>query len=310
MNVLLMKKLLKSPFTPYLQLFGIKNIGLIAFVQCCIKFGWFRPFAVSVNLDTFQFFLLVLASVCIASAGHIAISLYSNESIRFDTNFISEKYANQSFLILNILGVGLGTYLSYSIHKPVFAGIFVLASCLLYVYATTLSEIVFIRNLVIGFLGVIPLLVVGIFELIPIENQQSTQTQLLFFSILLDYSILYFLLVIIMALAKDMVFFTKDQDSGLKTIPVVLGYKRTLHLLGGLAILTIIIICAYSYTYLYKNNNAVLLLLGCIIAPLLYITIKIFSSKNGNDFNIIMRLMRGMLCITASTFILYQFILK
>ena len=55
----------------FLNLIRWKNLTLIILAQVLIKYALFDAFDVDVTLNSFGFFLLVAATVCIAAAGNI-----------------------------------------------------------------------------------------------------------------------------------------------------------------------------------------------------------------------------------------------
>ena len=91
-----------------------KNLILIALVQIFIKYALFESFNIHLALNTFQFTLLILATLFIAAAGNIINDIYDIETdlvnrpdkvIVGKTN--SEKTALNLFISLNVIGVGL-----------------------------------------------------------------------------------------------------------------------------------------------------------------------------------------------------------
>ena len=135
-----------------LNLIRWKNILLIVLVQIVIKYALFEPFGVATALSIFEFSILVLASVCIAAAGNIINDIYDIEIDSVNApnavivgKKISEATANNLYLAFNIVGVGLGFYLSMLIGKESFFTIFVIISALLYVYSSFLKQIPFVE---------------------------------------------------------------------------------------------------------------------------------------------------------------------
>src|SRR5690554_5074464 len=99
-------------------------------------------------LSTTQFTLLVLATLCIAAGGNIINDLYDIEIDRVNKpnkviigKSISERTANNLFIVLNVVGVGIGFYLSNVIGRPGFSALFIAISALLYLYASNLKSI-------------------------------------------------------------------------------------------------------------------------------------------------------------------------
>ena len=75
--------------------------------------------------------ILILATVCIAAAGNIINDIYDIEADKVNkpskllvTKSISKKQADFLYIILNIVGVLLGLYLSHTIKNISFVAIF------------------------------------------------------------------------------------------------------------------------------------------------------------------------------------------
>src|SRR6056297_1863155 len=103
----------------FFKLIRWKNLILIALVQYLVKYALLLPFyesyQVTTTLSTLAFTLLVIATVCIAAGGYIINDIYDIETDKVNkpdkviiNKHISEKNALNLFIILNIIGVGLG----------------------------------------------------------------------------------------------------------------------------------------------------------------------------------------------------------
>jgi len=292
----------------YLKLIRFENLIIIALAQICIRYGLFEPFEVAITLNGFGIFLLVMASILIAAAGNIIINQYDEGDLQHSK--ISEKITDRLFMICSILGVCLGFYLSNIIGKPGFAALFIIVSAVFYIYATYLREIIVVRNMVIGILAALSILVVGIFDLLPAITEQNKVGQKVIFSIVVDYAIFGFIIIVLRELLKDCVTIDRDHKSGAQTIPLILGKQRTLKLVGILTLIPIVAVVYYSYTYLFSTTNAVILALLFLIAPMLFIMIKSFSVDSQKQIKTLILIFRIILVIASLSLLSYQYILK
>ncbi len=111
----------------YLNLIRWKNLLIIALVQILIKYALFLPFNIDITLNWFGFTLLVLSTLCIAAAGYVINDVYDVETDLVNRpdkvivgKSVSEKTANNLFIILNVIGVLIGFYLSHLVGKSGF----------------------------------------------------------------------------------------------------------------------------------------------------------------------------------------------
>jgi 4-hydroxybenzoate polyprenyltransferase len=130
-------------------------------------------------------------------------------------------------------------------------------------------------------------IIIGIFDLFPITNQENRPVMGLLFGILLDYAIFAFIINFIREVVKDLQDINGDSNQGMNTLPIVFGVKRTAKLIFGLSFIPLICIIYYINTNLFASGLIYGTLYGLvfILAPLLYFTIKIWSAKTTQDFH-------------------------
>lgn len=275
----------------YINLIRYKNLLFIALVQIFIKYGLFQPFEADTILSTFGFILLVIATLCIAAAGNIINDIYD---VEIDTinrpkkvligKKISEINANRLFIILNVLGVLIGFYLSNSIGKPGFAALFIVFSALLYLYASYLKGMILIGNLLISALVAISLIIVAIFDLLPAITAQNQISQSAIFKIVLHYSLFAFAINFIREIVKDLQDINGDKKAGMNTLAIALGRKRTITIVFVLGVLLVLGVVFYMYENIYNEQILLLYFLFAILAPLLYFCIKSWSAETQRQF--------------------------
>lgn len=289
----------------YLKLIKIETLLLIMLVQVAIKFGLFEPFNVAITLNAYGFLLLLFATLSIAAGGNALLYQYNHSG----TQIFAERFINRLFVILNVIGVGLGFYLSNIIGKPGFAAIFIIASGIFYSYSMYLRTIAVVNLFVIGALSMLPILIVGILDLIPVLNQNNQASQRVIFSILFDYAIFGFMIVVIRQMLIACTTMDSDHRQGVQTVPILLGKDRTLKLVGFLTVLPITGVIYYLYAYLFSNTLAVFLVLLGIVAPLLYVMIKCLIIESLKAIKQLIQLLQFILLLAIVSLFMYQFII-
>ena len=287
---------------------------MIALGQLLVKYAFLESFGVNFGLNKLQILILILATVCIAAAGNVINDIYDIETDFVNKpdkiiigKTISEKTAYNLFIILNIAGVGLGYYLSQAIGKSGFFSIFVIISALLYVYASYLKQTLLIGNIIISILVALSIIVVGVFELLPIITPENRQTLLTFFKIILDYALFAFILNLIREIAKDLEDIDGDYKANMNTLPIVIGRERATNILFILSLIPLLSITYYTINTLYKNQIAVIYFLVFIIGPLLYLSIKTFSAKTKKDYRHISNILKLVMLFGMLSLLLYKF---
>ncbi|MDG1715378.1 geranylgeranylglycerol-phosphate geranylgeranyltransferase [Lacinutrix sp.] len=293
-----------------------KNLLMIAIVQLLIKYALFPAFAMETTLNTIDFFVLILATVFIAAGGYVINDIYDIETDAINKpskviigKSITENKANKLYFLFTITGVCLGFYLSHAVGRPPFFGLFVIISALLYVYASYLKQIAVAGNIVVSILVALSLLIVGIFELIPVITIENENVQTTMLEILTDFGIFAFLINFIREIVKDIQDVDGDHKAGMQTLPILFGKTRTSKITMVLTIITILIILYYITTFLYMHEVAVAYYLIAVVGPLIYITIKLYSAENNAHFKHISLMLKLVMVSGMLSMVLYRIIL-
>lgn len=270
----------------------------------------------SITLNLFGFILLVLATVCIAAAGYIINDIYDVEVDTINRpekvivgKSISEKTAHNYFIIFNVIGVLLGFYLSNMVGKNGFFAMFVVISALLYIYASYLKQLLLIGNIVVSLLVALSLIIVGLFDLLPVMTPENRETQITFFKIILDYAIFAFVINFIREIVKDIEDIEGEYKAGFNTLPIAFGRERAIKVVFALSVLLLFGVVYYIITFLYSQLLVVAYFLIFIMGPLIYISIKSYSAKTKKELRFISSLLKLVMLIGILSLSLYQFVL-
>ncbi len=301
----------------FLNLFRYKNLLLIILTQVLIKYSLFASFGVSTTLTLFEFMLLVLATICIAAAGNIINDVYDIETDLVNKphkviigKSISEKTVLNIFIILNVIGVGIGFWISNRIEHSGFAALFIIISVLLYIYATYLKQTVLIGNIIISVLVAMSIIIVGLFELFPAITSQNQPTQFAIFKIVFNYALFAFMINLLREIIKDIEDIAGDTKAEIKTLPVVIGKKHATILVFILSMIPLIAVTYYVITILYKQQIAVVYFLVFIIAPLLYFTIKSITAKSNLELHQLSNILKLVMLLGILSLLLYPYMLN
>lgn len=269
---------------------------------------------VETTLDTFQFTLLVIATLCIAAAGNIINDIYDLEIDKINkpnkvliNKKISERTANRLFIVLNVIGVAIGFYLSNSIGKSGFAALFIVFSALLYLYASYLKGMLLIGNLLISFLVAMSLIIVALFDLLPAITAQNQTVQSAVFKIVLHYSLFAFLINLIREIVKDLQDINGDKNGGMNTLAIALGRKRTIMIVFILSVFMVLGVVLYMYEYLYNQQVLLLYFLFAIVAPLMYFCIKAWSAETLKEYAFLSNLLKIIMFLGICSIPLFSF---
>ena len=279
---------------------------MLAFMQLVFRYGFLKLQNVPLALEDWKYLLLVLSTVLIAAAGYVINNIFDqNTDLENKPNnvvigrSISESSAYNLYAALNISGVSIGFYLSNVISKPGFAAIFILIAATLYMYATSLKQIILVGNFIVALLLAFSVIIIGIFDLFPSITSDNQQIMAVLFSILMDYALFAFFINLLREIIKDLEDLNGDYNQGMKTLPIILGVKRTSKLVFILSFIPIITLLFYIKNYFMANNLnfAALYSIVFILAPLFYFTVKSWQPKNKIDFHNLSILLKWILLL-------------
>jgi 4-hydroxybenzoate polyprenyltransferase len=277
----------------YLQLIRYQNLLMLAFMQLLFRYGFLKLQHVPLSLADWQYGLLVLSTVLIAAGGYVINNIFDQDTDNENKpskvivgRSISETTAYNIYIALNIVGVGIGFYLSNIIEKPGFAAIFIVIAATLYLYATSLKQMLLIGNVIVALLLSFSVIIIGVFDMLPATYEGNQREMATLFSILTDYAIFAFIINFIREIVKDLEDTDGDYNQGMSTLPIVLGVGRTAKILFVLSFFPIGILLYYVNKYFIASNLLVLAgyTLLFVVGPLLYFTIKIFSANKQKEF--------------------------
>lgn len=263
-------------------------------MQLVFRYGFLECQSIPLALNDWQFALLVLSTVCIAAGGYLINNIFDRGTDEINKpndvvigKQISESMGYNLYIALNIVGVGIGFYLANAVYKSSFSAVFIIIAATLYVYANGLKQTLLIGNIIIALLLSLSILIIGIFDLLPMIVPENQASMGVIFKILIDYAVFAFIINFIREIVKDLEDVNGDYNQGMSTLPIVLGVTRTAKVVFGLSFIPLGLIIYYINENLFSNDLYYASAYGFlfILAPLLYFTIKVFSAKNQKDFH-------------------------
>ena len=287
---------------PLLKLIRYQNLLMLAFLQLIFRYGFFKIQNIPLALGDWQYVLLVLSTVLIAAGGYVINNIFDQQTDAINKpnmvvvgKNISETQAYNLYIGLTVTGVATGFYLSNIIAKPGFASIFIMVAATLYLYATSLKQIMLIGNIVVALLLSFSVIVIGIFDLYPVIGIENQQQMGLLFSILLDYAIFAFMINLLREIVKDIEDTDGDYNQGMNTLPIAIGKTRTGKIVFGLSFIPLFFILYYINKYLFELLFVTIYLLLFVVGPLVFFTVKIWSATSKKEFRILSGLLKWIL---------------
>jgi 4-hydroxybenzoate polyprenyltransferase len=288
----------------FLKLIRYQNLLMLAFMQLIFRYTFLKLQNIPLALAEWQYGLLVLSTVLLAAAGYVINDIFDQ-----DTDIenkpkdiivgkkITEGTAYNIYLALNVTGVGIGFYLSNVISQPGFAVIFILIAATLYIYATSLKQMLLLGNIIVALLLSFSVVIIGIFDLYPVIDQDNQPVIANLFSILLDFALFAFMINFIREIVKDLEDKKGDSSQGMKTLPIILGMDNTSKLASVLGLVPTAFLLVYINNYFVANDLVATTIYAFvfIVGPLLFFSIKIWPAKTKKEFHKLSLLLKWVL---------------
>lgn len=275
---------------------------MLAFMQLIFRYVFFKFQNIPLALADCQYGLLVLSTILIAAGGYVINNIFDQNTDTINKpntviigKTISETNAYNLYIGLTVTGVAIGFYLSNVIVKPGFASIFILIAATLYLYATSLKQMMIIGNIIVALLLSFSVIIIGIFDLFPTIHEGNQQQLGVVFSILLDYALFTFFLNFMREIVKDIEDVDGDYNQGMNTLPIAIGKSRTAKIVFGLSIIPILFMLYYINKYLLDLVFTTVYLLLFVVGPLFYFAVKIWTAKSKKEFHTLSMLLKWIL---------------
>ncbi len=285
--------------TAFFKLVRWPNLLFIALTQVLfrlfiLRFAYLDNIPRNGNIKLAQplFFLLVLASVCIAAAGYIIndyfdlnIDLVNKPSKLIIDRYIRRRWAIILHVALSFIGFVLSLYVGYKLwnfYIPFFNLIAILS---LWFYSTTFKKKLLIGNILISLLSAWVILVLTLaeyrFQLTPPDGHWRRLLKVSFI-----YAGFAFVISLVREVIKDMEDLNGDSKYGCKTMPIIWGLQVSKVFTG---VWIVVLACGVTIIQIYVLQLgwwfSALYSVVAILIPLLWVLRKLYEAKTQIEFH-------------------------
>jgi 4-hydroxybenzoate polyprenyltransferase len=286
----------------YLKLVRGFNLLIIILAQFLLKHCVIRKFltlnGVNLRMDDLLFVLLVVATVLIAAAGYMINDCLDVEADQVNKpgrviigKMISLKQGMRLYYVLNILGVLAGLYVAYAVHYFILGLIFPLVAITLWYYSRRYKKRLLIGNLVIALLSALVILIVWLFEFFALRNLDPDGfiSGMKVFSrintLVMGYTCFAFLVSLLREIVKDIEDLEGDAEQGCRTLPVVMGARRTRYVAAILTLLVAMLLLLAQVLLYRQDFTYVFWYITLALQPVtLYLTFYIYNARKKEHF--------------------------
>jgi 4-hydroxybenzoate polyprenyltransferase len=252
-----------------LKLTRFGNLAIIGFAQ-------YFTSAFLINQRTvfdFELLLLSCSTILIAAAGYIINDYYDvkidyiNKPDRVVIGrSITRRYAILFHVVLSLSGILIGVYLSWSITALNVVSVF-----LLWLYSNNLKRLPLVGNVTVAVLTG-----ASIYSL---EILYRTGNPLV-----MIFAIFALFITLVREIIKDIEDLKGDNTFGCKTLPIVLGIRRTKFIIYAIILIFALIVIAFNHSFKALPFQYYLLFL---FIPLLLLVYRLIRADTRRDFSLL-----------------------
>lgn len=295
---------MNKKITSFFKLIRWSNLLITAIMMLLIYYCVMSPLSsigIAEVMPSSPAFTLLLGSIIfIVAGGYVINDIFDVEIDKVNkpnklliTNVFSEKEAKLFYKTLTFLGLLCGLISSIIILKSKFYTFFaplVLLTCLLYSYSANYKKKLIIGNVIVSISVAFAVFLPWLFEILYLSNNTlilSSVKEILpsILPFILIYTAFAFIITLIREIVKDAEDYKGDMITRCRTLPIVIGIKKTKIILYLLTF-CLYALLIYFHIILIKNqaNIALCMLFATETGSLLSI-INIYNSKESSDFH-------------------------
>ena len=293
----------------FLKLIRLPNLLIVAATQYLMRYaiigailGFYNKgaegtFEFVLQMSEFDFFVLVLSTVCLTAGGYVINDYFDTKTDRLnrpETVIVGNKISRRStmaiHIVLNVIGILGGLYVSYIVGYKLFGLIFIGVTGVLWYYSTTYKRQFLIGNVIVALLTALVPLMVVLFE-IPLLNRAYSQILIEYehnfnsiFNWIAAFSFFAFFTTLIREIIKDVEDFEGDNAYGRKSLPIVLGVFYTKIIIISLISITIAALVYIYIMYLQGSQLTFWYLIMAQLLPFIFLIIRTISAKTKKDY--------------------------
>jgi 4-hydroxybenzoate polyprenyltransferase len=284
-----------------LKIIRFQNLLFIILIQYlmryCIIGNYLKDYNLNLLFSNFNFALLVLATILTAAAGYIINDSfdYERDKIAQRETIIGKDFSQDTalklFIILNLIAIVIGFYISFAINFYKLGIIFILISGLLWFYSQSYKKSLLFGNFIIALLAALVPLITLPYEILlqyDINKEQLFSIGINLNKInytILAFSAYAFILTFIREIIKDIEDEEADSIYDYRTLPITTGIKTAKQISSALTILTAISVIYFTFKYLNINSLQIIYTSIFVIIPLIFLSLWLLKAKNQKDFH-------------------------
>ena len=277
------------------------------------KYFLIESFISTPLLSDIDFIILTTSILLITMGGYLINDIYDIESDKINkpgkvyiSTIISIKSGLFLYFLTSITGLILGLYLSINKNLNHLSGFFIVTVILLFIYTKILKKLPLIGNIIVALLVSLPIFLVYEFDHSMISIKDIFNN--LFLSIIIFFYLLFaFLTTLIREIIKDLQDIKGDNKFKLKTLPIMIGNKRTINFVVFLSFLLQLLLLLVLIDS-FKNDYYLILIFSITLSLLVaYLIYKLRVPFKNNPYQLLSSLMKIIMLVGVLSMTIFKF---
>ena len=296
-----------------LHLIRYKNLLMVFLSMFLTKYFLIESFISTPLLSDIDFIILTVSILLITMGGYLINDIYDIESDKINkpdkvyiTTIISIKNGQFLYFLTSITGLIIGLYLSENKNLNHLSGYFIVTVIILFVYTKILKKLPLIGNVIVALLVSLPIFLVYEFDHSMISIKDIFDN--LFLSIIIFFYLLFaFLTTLIREIIKDLQDIKGDNKLKLKTLPIMIGKKRTINFLIFLSFLLQLLLLLVLIDSFKNDQYLILFFLITLSLLVAYLIYKLRVPFKNNQYQLLSSLMKIIMLVGVLSMTVFKF---
>ena len=296
-----------------LHLIRYKNLLMVFLSMFLTKYFLIESFISTPLLSDIDFIILTVSILLITMGGYLINDIYDIESDKINkpdkvyiTTIISIKNGQFLYFLTSITGLILGLYLSVNKNLNHLSGYFIVTVIILFVYTKILKKLPLIGNVIVALLVSLPIFLMYEFDHSMISIKDIFDN--LFLSIIIFFYLLFaFLTTLIREIIKDLQDIKGDNKLKLKTLPIMIGKKRTINFLIFLSFLLQLLLLLVLIDSFKNDQYLILFFLITLSLLVAYLIYKLRVPFKNNQYQLLSSLMKTIMLVGVLSMTVFKF---
>ena len=211
--------------------------------------------------------------------------------------------------IFSGFGVIMGFYLARKVGMWNLGLINLFCASALWFYSTHFKRNYLIGNLLISLLSALVLIIVALYDILPVSEQNAINA-IDVFKIICMYAAFAFITTLIREIVKDLEDLDGDQQMGYETYAIISGKKKAKNIVQVLSLFTILGIAWILNSQFQADLYSFLYVLFFVEVPFLYFVWKLKKAKNSSDFYSLSSLMKIIMLLGTISMLVFALLMN